>query len=164
MSQVKVQAIYELWQHKHEWFRMYLEALSDKELKTVPAEGMNHGVWMLAHLLMDEDNLSDYLGLEPIYYPEYQEKFAPGQPIPPVSDCPAPGQLREQWREVEQKNEQVFEQLTDEELKEPHVHFQAAPDQPIETKQLCIMNRILHTAHHAGQLALILKKHGRNIF
>ncbi len=164
MAAPKVQAFYELWQHKHDWFDLYLSALDNTMLQEAPAPSMNHGVWILTHLLADEDNLADYLGKGTVYYPAYQQDFAPGQPVKPVEDCPSPGRLRHQWQEVRDKNEAVLARLTDNELTQPHIHYVPGPEKEIETKQLCIMNRILHVAHHAGQLALLLRKHGKNVF
>ncbi len=144
-----------------DWVDMYLDELTDEELRSEIIPGHNHGVWILGHLIASDDTLSEYLGKGPQLFPETQV-FAQSSMLMPVEECPSVPELRKQWKEVCEKNDAVYRELRDEELQEPHAMIVGNPEEDyFKTKQGVIINWTLHQVHHAGQLALLLAKFGR---
>ena len=145
------------------WVDMYLDELTDEELRSEIIPGKNHGVWILGHLVASDDTLSEYLGYGPQLFPDSQA-YAQTKPLIPVDECKHPRILREEWKKVCEKNEANYRKLTDAELDQPHALIQGNPeDDYFKTKQGVIINWTLHQVHHAGQLALLLAKFGRRI-
>jgi hypothetical protein len=145
------------------WVDMYLDQLTDEELRSDIIPGKNHGVWILGHLVASDDTLSEYLGYGPTLFPETQ-RYAQGQPMLPVDECKPPTVLRDEWKQVCAKNEAIYQKLTDAELDEPHAFLEGDPEKDyFKTKQGVIINWSLHQVHHAGQLALLLAKFGRRL-
>jgi hypothetical protein len=145
------------------WVNMYLDELTDEELRSDIIPGKNHGVWILGHLVASDDTLSEYLGYGPTLFPETQ-RYAQGQLLLPVDECKPPSVLRDEWKKVCEKNETIYQRLTDAELDEPHAMLQGNPENDyFKTKQGVIINWSLHQVHHAGQLALLLAKFGRRL-
>jgi uncharacterized damage-inducible protein DinB len=145
------------------WVDMYLDELSDEELRSDIIPGKNHGVWVLGHLVASDDTLSEYLGYGPQLFPETQV-YAQGSKLMSVENCKPASTLRDEWKQVCGKNEQVYQLLKDEELDQPHAIISGNPeDDYFKTKQGVIINWTLHQVHHAGQLALLLTKFGRRL-
>jgi DinB superfamily len=162
-SNPRSKLLLEQFQFMLAWVNMYLDALTDEELRSEIVPGKNHGLWILGHLVASDDTLSEYLGCGPTLFPETQA-YAQGQPLLPVDECKAPGILREEWKKVCQKNKAIYQRLTDAELDQPHALLQEYPENDyFKTKQGVLLNWPLHQAHHAGQLALLLAKHGRRL-
>jgi len=154
---------YAQWREMRDWVNMYLDELTDEELKSEIVPGHNHGVWILGHLVASDDTLSEYLGKGPPLFPETQV-FAQTSVLKPVESCPSPAELREQWKKVCEKNDAVYRELRDEELSEPHAMIAGNyEDDFFKTKQRIIIFWTLHQVHHAGQLALLLAKFGRHL-
>jgi DinB superfamily len=145
------------------WINMYLNALTDEELRSEIVPGKNHGVWILGHLVASDDTLSEYIGCGPTLFPDTQ-LFSQGNTLLPVDECKSPTILRVEWKHVCEKNEAIYNALTDTELDQPHALLQGNPDEDyFKTKQGVLLNWPLHQAHHAGQLALLLAKFGRRL-
>jgi hypothetical protein len=145
------------------WVNMYLDELTDEELRSDIIPGKNHGVWILGHLVASDDTLSEYLGYGPTLFPESQV-YSQGNTLLPVDECKSPSVLRGEWKKVCEKNESIYQTLTDAELDQPHAMLQGNPAEDyFKTKQGVIINWSLHQVHHAGQLALLLAKFGRRL-
>src|ERR1019366_8461519 len=145
------------------WVNMYLDELTDEELRSDIIPGKNHGVWILGHLIASDDTLSEYLGYGPTLFPESQV-YSQGNTLLPVDECKSPSVLRGEWKKVCEKNESIYQTLTDAELDQPHAMLQGNPAEDyFKTKQGVIINWSLHQVHHAGQLALLLAKFGRRL-
>jgi hypothetical protein len=146
------------------WVNMYLDALTDDELRAEIVPGRNHGIWILGHLIASDDDLSLYINKEPILFPELQELFKQGSTVQDISKYPPIPELRQKWQKVCEKNGNVFKQLTDEMLDEYHEMIQGDPEKDyFKTKEVVIINWTLHQIHMAGQLALLLGKVGRRL-
>ena len=160
--QVKAMVFYEQWKAVVGWVDMYLNALTDEELKTELTPGGNHGIWLLGHLIASDDDLSLYLGKGNLLYPEYQKLFAQGSKLLPPSEYPPAKELREHWKAVCVKNAALYESLTDEDLNQLHEMIKGDKEKDyFKTKQRCIIHWQLHQVHHAGQLAVLLAKRGK---
>lgn len=141
------------------WVNMYLKQLDDENLKMKIIPEGNHGVWILGHLIASDDDLSEYLGKGPMLFPQYQQLFKQKSKLLPVTEYPKISLLRKHWEQVCKKNENIYLNLTDKELMEPHLKIEGkTKDDFFKTKEACLKNWILHQMHHAGQLALLFKK------
>lgn len=146
------------------WIDLYLGRLTDDDLREEIAPGRNHGIWLLAHLIASDDDLAIYLGRGAELFPEYQGVYSQGRPLVPVHECPPVALLREQWRQVCAKNNELLGDMRDMELDEPHCRLQgAAEDDVFKTKGGCILNWTLHQQYHCGQLGVLLGQRGKRL-
>jgi len=158
----KVDIFFDFWKSMNSWVNMYLNSLDEEDLKMEIVAGGNHGVWVLGHLIASEDDLSEFLGKGSIMFPEYQELFKQKSTLQPVEKYPSISILKAHWEEVCKKNENIYNNLTDVELTEPHEKIEGKiEDDYFKTKEGCIRNWILHQVHHAGQLAILRAKSGK---
>jgi hypothetical protein len=103
-----------------DWVNMYLDALTDDDLKMEIIPGRNHGVWILGHLIVSDDDLSLYINKQPLLFPKLQNIFKQGSTIQSVEKYPSASELRQYWEEVCEKNDKLFNDLKDEVLDQPH--------------------------------------------
>jgi len=144
------------------WVNMYLDGLSDKDLKQSLVDGGNHGVWLLGHLIASEDDLTLYLGQGELLFPHYQELFSQGSPCRPVDQYPPTAELRKHWQQVTARNDTICSNLTDAALAQPHAQLQGPLEEDyFKTKARCLMAWTLHQVHHAGQLAALRAQCGK---
>lgn len=154
---------YNLWKSMVSWVDMYLIGLSDDDLNKEIMPGGNHGIWLLGHLIVCEDDLSEYVGKGVMLFPEYQELFTQGSILQPVANYPTASVLRESWSAVCSKNNALYQTLTDNELKDPHNKIESSmEDDFFKTKEGCLRNWILHQMHHTGQLAVLRVSCGKD--
>ena len=146
-----------------DWVNMYIEPLTDDELKMEFAPGKSHGVWILGHLIKCEDDLSLYMGKGSLLYSGYDELFATGSVLQAVECYPPIPLLREQWKAVLGKNKNIYSQLTDEELKEPHGKMENPEKDFFKTKERVAMLWHLHSMYHAGQFSALIAKAGKTV-
>jgi len=145
------------------WVNMYIEPLSDDELKEEFAPGKSHGVWILGHLIKYEDDFSLYMGKGGLLYPEYDELFRTGSELQPVENYPTIPLLRKQWKEMFEKNKLIYSVLTDEELKESHGKMENSEKDFFKTKERVAMFWHLHAMYHAGQFSALIAKAGKTV-
>jgi len=147
-----------------DWVDMYLNAITDEELKAEIIPGRNHGVWILGHLIASDDDLSLYITKEHITYPDIHKLFKQGSTIQSPEKYPPVPDLREKWKRICKKNENLFNQLTDEVLDEYHEMIKGDPAKDyFKTKERVLINWTFHQIHMAGELALLLGKAGRRL-
>ena len=152
---------YKQWKIYTSWITGNLNALSDEELKVELVPGKNHGVWILGHLIESEDDLSKYLGKGDMLFPEYEQIFGQGSTLMPLDKYPSVSTLREQWKQVLEKNDKILSQFKDEEWEQKQALYKEGEDNFFTTKGSCIMIWNLHQAYHHGQLAVLLSKAGK---
>lgn len=155
-----VNEFYSQWKINTDWISNNLNSLSDEDLKLSFAEGKNHGVWILGHLIESEDELSEFLGKGSMMYPGYLELFGQGSKLLPVSEYPEISLLRKQWIEVRNKNDTIIKEMKDVEWNEPHCGKGQGQDF-FKTKGRCIYIWNLHQAFHNGQLTILLSFSGK---
>ncbi|CAF4558242.1 unnamed protein product [Rotaria sp. Silwood1] len=61
-----------------EWVNGTVNSLSDEDLKMEVSLGKNHGIWLLGHLVVADDDFSLYMGKGELLYPEIYETFGYG--------------------------------------------------------------------------------------
>ncbi len=146
-----------------DWVNMYIDPLTDDELKMEFAPGKSHGVWILGHLIKYEDDFSVYMGKGSLLYPEYDELFRTGSKLQSVENYPSIPLLRKQWKEVIEKSKMIYSQLSDEELKDAHGKIEDPEKDFFKTKERVAMFWHLHAMYHAGQFSAIIAKAGKAV-
>jgi hypothetical protein len=160
--QNKTKLIHSQYKTMVSWVNMYLKRLSDDDLKREIAPGKNHGVWLLGHLIASDDDLSLYFGKGTMLYPDYSDIFGQGSVLKPLAEYPPVSLLREQWKNVTDKNIKIYAELHDEELNEPHAMIKGkVEDDFFKTKENCSINWLLHQMYHAGQLGVLYAMTGK---
>ncbi len=160
--QYKTSLLLAQYKNMTSWVNMFLKKLSDDDLKLEIAPGRNHGVWLLGHLIVSDDDLSLYMGKDPMLYPEYSDIFGPKSILKPAEEYPAVKILREQWNNVIEKNIKIYSELTDEELAEPHAMVKGnIEDDYFKTKENCAINWLNHQMYEAGQLGILYRNSGK---
>lgn len=158
----KADLIYKQYKSMVSWVNMHLNKLTDDDLKLEVAPRKNHGIFILGHLIASDDDLSLYLGKGPLLYPEYDNVFTQGSSLKPFDEYPPASILREHWKNVTDKNKKIYEELSDEELSEPHVMIKGnIEDDYFKTKEIVSINWLLHQMYHAGQLSVIYSLSGK---
>lgn len=145
-----------------EWVTEYIDALSDEDLKMELSPGKNHGVWILGHMIVSDDDFSVYMGKGELLYPRWSEKLGQRSKLMPPENYPPVPELREMWKKVCEKNFKIYETITDEELPQHHALYKASEPDYFKTKDRVIMSWQLHQMYHAGQLAVLLSRAGKS--
>jgi hypothetical protein len=148
----------------HTWVNMYIDPLTDDELKLEFAEGKSHGIWILGHLIVSDDDFSLYMGKGDLLFPEYYEIFGAKSKIQPVESYAPATLLRKQWKEVVEKNKKIYAELTDEELKQPHAKIEDFENDFFKTKENIARFWQLHQMYHAGQLSVLVSRAGKSAY
>jgi len=147
-----------------EWVNNYINPLSDKEFEMELSPGKNHGKWILGHLITSEDDFSHYMGKGDFLFPEYQELFGQGSKLQSPDKYPDVSKLKEQWKEVFEKNKKIYENLSDDELDEIPENLSGGMGSYFTTKGKVIMAWQLHQMYHGGQLSVLASRAGKKMF
>lgn len=146
------------------WINDTLSRLSDNDFNLELFPGKNHGVWILGHLVVSDDDFSKFMGRGELLFPEYSEIFRQGSKVLPVENYPSVSELKKCWDDVCQKNRKIYLDLKDFEFDEPHAMLEDAEKDFFKTKGKVIMTWQLHQMYHNGQLAALLSKAGKSKF
>lgn len=165
-AQIAVGILYEQWKIMVHWVNGNLNNLSNHHLSQTILPNGNHGVWILGHLIASDDDLTLYMGKGDMLFPTYQALFAAGSKVQSIENYPPIDLLRQHWKAVCDKNEQMYQSLTDAELDETHaLQKPNSPPDFYNTKKRCLICWNFHQVHHAGQLSIIrsmVKKEPQN--
>src|SRR5579872_2714595 len=124
-----------------DWVDMYVDAITDDELRMEIVSGRNNGVWILGHLIASDDDLSLYINKQPMLFPELQPLFKQGSTVQNPDQYPPVPELRQKWIAVCEKNEDLFNGLSDDMLDEYHEMIKGDPSEDyFKTKEVVIIN------------------------
>ena len=146
------------------WINETMKGLSDDDFKQELSPGKNHGVWLLGHMIVCDDDFSLYMGKGNLLYPEYAEIFGQGGKIQPAENYPSVAELRNCWTKVCEKNMKIYPELKDSEFDEPHALVKDPETDFFKTKGRVIMAWQLHQMYHDGQLGVLLSRAGKSKF
>lgn len=148
--------VYQQWKMLiNDWIDGLLKSFKDEDYLIEISPGKNHGVFILGHLVASDDDFSLYMGKGDFLFPEYQDMFASGSPLKPASEYPTVKEILEKWKAVCDKNEKIYQELTDAELSEYHELCKDPEKDWFKTKARVVQAWQLHQNYHAGQLAVI---------
>ncbi len=145
-----------------DWVNVNINSLSDEEFKMELSPGKNHGVWLLGHLIVCDDDFSLFMGKGDLLIPEISEIFRQNSKLMPVENYPSVSKLKEYWKQVTDKNQKIYSELTDKELTDRHAMVKDYDTDYFKTKERVIMAWQLHQLYHAGQLGVIVSKAGKS--
>lgn len=145
-----------------EWVNGCINSLDDDEFRMELSPGKNHGVWILGHLVVSEDDFSIFMGNGELLFPELVEFFAQKSKLQPPENYPPVPELRGYWDAVCRKNREIYSQLADDELDMPHALLENDDTDYFKTKKRVIMAWQFHQMYHAGQLAVLVARAGKS--
>lgn len=137
----------------------YLAHASDEILAADTAPGRNSGIYLLGHLTAVSDGLFPLLGFGSKLYPELESPFL-SSPDKSGKEYPAPEQLREAWRVVNDKLMERFNNLEPDQWLGRHEAISQADfeKEPLRNRLSVLINRTAHMSYHLGQLAYLKAK------
>lgn len=138
-----------------EWINYQIGRLKEEDYLLELSPGKNHGVFILGHLVASDDDFSVYMGKGGYLFPEYQEIFSAGSELLPVDYYPSVKEILEKWKAVCEKNEKIYQELTDAELSEYHANCEDPEKDFFKTKERVIQMWQTHQAYHVGQFGLL---------
>jgi len=155
MSNAASQKLAEHYHNMVDWVNWQIEDLTDEEMRQSIAPGTNHGIWLLGHLIVSDDDLGIYLGKGDRLFPELFATFGQSSQCLAPEKYPTLPELKEMWKKVSERNHEMLLELSDEDLYQPHARFQDNERDFFKTKFRVISFWILHQQYHAGQLGLL---------
>ena len=133
-------------------FQKTIKDVPDDQWLTHPADGSNHFLWIVAHMLVARANIPRMMG-QPWSAP-WEKLFVRG--AQPVSNdqYPTPAELRKAWDEVAAKMEKGFASADPKALAEPARQGAPSLDGTVAGTVgiLCF-----HESYHVGQLGYLHK-------
>jgi hypothetical protein len=136
-----------------------LNTLSDDQWMQETAPGRNRGIYLLGHLIAVSDGLQPLFGLGERTHPELEKIFL-SSPDRSVSEIPSISQLKQYWKNVNEKLDEAFSRfsVTDWFSRHTSVSEEDFAKEPHRNKLNVLINRSQHTAYHLGQLAYLAKR------
>lgn len=134
-------------------------SLRDDQLMKEIAPGRNRGVYLLGHLAAVHDRMLPLLGLGQPLYPQLYEAFVE-KPDAELTDLPQMKELRQHWKDVNEKLADSFSAFTPAEWFQKHaaVSEDDFAKEPHRNKLNIVVNRTAHLASHLGQLLYLKEK------
>jgi len=135
-----------------------LNGLSDEQLEEEVAPGRNSGIYLLGHLTAVHDALFPLLGMGEKLYPLLEDIFL-RNPDRSGIEKPSARELRDSWKEVNNKISEHFNQFTLDEWFQKHaaISNEDFEKEPHRNRLNVLLNRTNHLAYHLGQLVFLKK-------
>ena len=136
----------------------FFSSLSDEDLQKETAPGRNTGVYLFGHLIAVHDALLPLLGIGEKLHPELEEIFLKN-PDKSGLEKPAVKDLRNYWKEVNDKLSSQLNQLSSDDwfAKHTSVSEEDFAKEPHRNRMNVLISRTNHLAYHLGQLAYLQK-------
>jgi len=147
------------WQGEINALNKLLDQLTDEDLGREIAPGRNRGIYLLGHLTAVHDMMLPLLRFGPSTHPELKPVFVDVADRV-VAELPAPGQLRQQWKEVNDHLSEQIGSLPPQEWLTRHASISEEDFQkePHRNRLNVLLSRTNHAGYHRGQLALLKKR------
>jgi hypothetical protein len=144
------------WNSELKYTNVLFEKLTDEQLMYQVAPGRNRGIYLLGHLTAVHDQVLPLLRFQGTMYPELYKPFH-DEPDGAVADLPPIGQLRTQWKAVNDALLKHMMGLAPEEWFKRHANISEAdfPKEPHRNRLNVVLSRTNHLAYHRGQLVLL---------
>jgi len=134
----------------------FFDSLSDEAMLTEVAPGKNRAIYLLGHLLVVNDTMIPLLRLGEASYAHLRPAFL-DNPDRAIAELPPLTELRQNWKDLNERLNTLFAQLTPAEWLEPHsaVSEEDFAREPHRNRLGVFLSRVSHTAYHFGQLRLL---------
>lgn len=136
-----------------------LEKLTDEQLMNEVAPSRNRGIYLLGHLTAVHDGMLRLLRFQEVLHPELSKPFL-DEADKAVTDLPSVGQLRQQWRSVNDTLMAHTKSLPPAEwfMRHANISDEDFPKEPHRNRLNVLLSRTSHLAYHRGQLVLLQSK------
>jgi hypothetical protein len=131
------------------------DALTDEQLDRPITPGRNRAFYILGHLIAVNDSMIPQLRLGEASYPELFEPFVK-QPDQTAASYPTAAQLRQSWKDLNNRLAGLLAQLSPAEWLERHatVSEEDFAKEPHRNRLAVFLSRTSHLSYHLGQLQL----------
>ncbi len=155
-DQLIIKMALDAWQQQVSATNKTLDQLSDEDLLREIVPGRNRGIYLLGHLVAVHDMLLPLLRLEAAAFPALKPVFL-DSPDNKSAGIPPAAELRAQWKAVNEKLAQHFENLTAAEWLTRHasVTEEDFANAPHRNRLNVLLSRTSHLSYHRGQLVLL---------
>jgi len=140
-----------------------IDDMRDAPLTQPTANGGNHPLWILGHLVYSEANIVNNLILgneNPLL--EWKEIFAGGsEPVAEADRYPAMDELMQKYEEIRAQTLRVLDSFSDDDLDQPSKNCPPDREALFGTIGKCFVMASLHPALHYGQVADARRTLGR---
>ncbi len=121
------------------------------------APGKNHGVWLLGHLVVSDDDIGLYLETHERQFPELVELFGNSSKCEAIETYPEPEYLLACWEKVCEQTLQAYDKLKDSDLEQPHgrLNGKSVDEDFFGTKQNVLLHWLNHQLYHVGQISTL---------
>ncbi|MES2111002.1 MAG: DinB family protein [Bacteroidota bacterium] len=157
-EEIFVKMAIDSWQQQINATNSTFDKLSDERLMDEIAPSKNRGIYLLGHLVAVHDRMLPLLRFEDAAHPELTPIFLEA-PDKTVTDLPPVGQLREQWKAVNEKLQNHFNSLSPADWLTRHasVSEEDFAKEPHRNRLNVLLSRTNHVANHRGQLAMLVR-------
>ena len=133
-----------------------LISLSDAQLMNEVAPGRNRGIYLLGHLVAVHEAMLPLLDLGEVKHPYLLDIFIKN-PDRAIEEIPVAGELRQNWKDVNETLSNHFAALEPDEWLQRHtsVSVEDFIKEPHRNRLNILINRTNHLAYHLGQLAFL---------
>jgi hypothetical protein len=144
------------WQTHIKRANTLFDSFTDEQLMNEVAPGRNRVIYLLGHLTAVHDAMLTVLGLGDRSYARLDEAFIKN-PDKTVASLPAAGELRAWWKQVNERLNQLFDQLPAADWFQKHtlISDEDFAREPHRNRLGVLLNRTNHLSSHIGQLALV---------
>lgn len=143
-----------------------IEDLSDEEMMFQPADGLNHPLWLLGHIVTSENGLILSLCKDENLLPgDWMAKFGIGsKPVADPMAYPSRTKVLDQLKKTHATAVEYVRSLTLEDLDRRPVgidRFPKSAQERFSTVAKAVCGHISHEAGHAGQISMLRRLMGR---
>jgi hypothetical protein len=134
------------------YFNKYEDAFYLKEI----APGRNRPIYLMGHLIAENDRMISFLDKGEKLFPELEEIFITNADKTSES-IPTIGELKHKWNELNSHLSNIFSSMAPEEWLERHTRV--SPEdfakEPHRNKLAILLSRTNHNSYHYGQMMLL---------
>lgn len=153
-----VRSVLDAWHSRIDAADKLFNQLTDEQLANEIAPGKNRGLYLLGHLTAVHDKMLPLLGFEAQAFPHLDEPFL-NKPDKAVAILPTVNELRESWKNVNDRLASHFNKLNAAQWFEKHtaVSDEDFVKEPHRNRINVLVGRTNHMQYHIGQVALLKK-------
>jgi uncharacterized damage-inducible protein DinB len=144
--------IQSMFKTNEEFYQRTIKDVPDDQWLTQPADGSNHLLWIVGHMLVARANVPKLMGEQ--WSAPWEKLFVRGAKRVSADQYPSPAEMRKAWDELSDKMTKAFATAKPEALASPAKEGAPTLDGTVAGTVgfLC-----LHETYHVGQLGYLHK-------